>query len=55
MTKKISTNKEKSKTGPAPDRVKIDKPWEDAISDALKKERPKDGWPKPEKEKKQED
>lgn len=34
------------KTGPKPDRIKIDKPWEDAVNDALKKPRPKAGWPK---------
>lgn len=38
-----------SKPGPDPERVKLDKPWEDAVKDALKKKRPKDGWPEPEK------
>lgn len=33
------------KTGPDPERVKIDKPWEEAVNDALKKKRPADGWP----------
>lgn len=32
-------------TGPPPDRVKVDKPWEEAVRDALTKKRPKDGWP----------
>jgi hypothetical protein len=36
----------KHKTGPKSERVKIDKPWEGSINDALKKKRPKDGWPK---------
>lgn len=36
----------KRKSGPEPERVKIDKPWEDAVDDALKKKRPKEGWPK---------
>ena len=42
------TTEKKGKTGPTPpDRVKTDKNWEDAMSDALKKKRPEDGWPKP--------
>jgi len=47
------TKEDKKKTGPKPDRVKIDKDWEEAMGDALKKERPKEGWPKPEKGKKE--
>lgn len=39
---------EKEKPGPKPDRVKIDEDWEEAVRKALKKKRPKDGWPKPE-------
>jgi hypothetical protein len=39
------------KTGPKPDRVKTDKPWEDAVKGALEKKRPKEGWPKQEKKK----
>lgn len=35
----------KRKTGPGPKRVKLNKPWEKAIGDALKKERPAEGWP----------
>ncbi len=50
----MEPKKRAKQTGPTPDRVKTDKPWEDAISDALKKKRPEDGWPKPEKEKKSE-
>jgi hypothetical protein len=38
----------KQKRGPAPERVKIKGDWEKAIGKALKKERPKEGWP-PEK------
>ena len=38
--------RKKRKTGPEPERVKTDKPWEKTVSDALKKERPKEGWPK---------
>ncbi len=40
--------KDDKKAGPTPKRVKTDKGWEDAVSDALKIERPKDGWPKKE-------
>ena len=36
-----------SKPGPDAERVKVDKPWGDAVKEALKKKRPKDGWPKP--------
>ena len=46
------TKADKEKTGPKPDRVKINKDWEEALGDALKKKRPAEGWPKPEKEKK---
>lgn len=35
-----------AKRGPKPDRVKIDEDWEEAVKRALKKKRPKDGWPK---------
>jgi hypothetical protein len=41
--------KDKQKTGPKPDRVKIDKDWEEAMGDALRKKCPAEGWPKPEK------
>ena len=30
-----------------PERVKIDEDWEDAVDKALRKERPKEGWPTP--------
>ena len=50
------TNKRSSpKTGPKPDRVKVEGDWEDAIGKALKKPRPKDGWPEPEKKVKKKD
>ena len=32
--------------GPKPERVKIEGDWEDAVKKALKKKRPKSGWPK---------
>ena len=41
-----------STTGPKPERVRIDMDWENAIGKALKKERPEDGWPEPQKKKK---
>lgn len=37
------------KPGPDPDRVKVDKDWEEAMKDALVKKRPEGGWPKDEK------
>ncbi len=43
-----------TKTGPKPERVRSDKNWKDAITDAMKKKRPKGGWPEPEKGKKKE-
>jgi len=33
------------RSGPDPIRVKIDMDWEQAIGKALKKERPREGWP----------
>jgi len=41
--------KQKGKTGPKPERVRISANWEDAVDKALKKKRPKDGWPKDKK------
>lgn len=40
---------DKQKSGPKPDIVKIDGNWEDSVGKALKKKRPKEGWPKHEK------
>jgi hypothetical protein len=45
------TETKKKTPGPKPERVKSDRNWIDAIRDALKKERPEEGWPDPEKEK----
>ncbi len=45
-------NTKVKKTGPKPDRLKIDDDWRDAMGKAIKKERPKDGWPEAEKGKK---
>lgn len=36
----------KKKTGPKPDRLKIEGDLEKAMGKAIKKECPKDGWPK---------
>jgi hypothetical protein len=36
----------KLKSGPKPEVVKIQGNWENAVWRALKKERPKEGWPK---------
>ena len=45
--------KGKRNPGPRPAHVKIEGDWEQAIGRALKKNRPKGGWPKPtEKDKK---
>ena len=35
------------KPGPEPDRLKIDVPFEEGLRRALKKEKPKEGWPEP--------
>jgi len=40
-------NADPKKRGPEPERVKIAGNWKSAVEKALKKERPKDGWPKP--------
>jgi hypothetical protein len=38
----------KKKTGAAPERLKINMKFEEAIKKALHKKHPKEGWPKPE-------
>ncbi len=47
----MKPDKDKSSSGPAPERVKINKPWDKALKDALQKKRPAGGWPKPQKKK----
>ena len=42
MTEK---QKEKKRTGPEPDRVKLTGDWEKVVGAALAKKRPKEGWP----------
>lgn len=46
------TADDKNPPGPEPERVKIDDDWKSAIGRALRKKRPKEGWPQPEKEEK---
>lgn len=41
----MATNKKKAKRGPTAERLKIKGDWEKAVGKALKKERPKEGWP----------
>jgi type I restriction enzyme M protein len=36
-----------AKTGPEPERVKVDGSWQEAVKKALQKKRPRVGWPKP--------
>jgi len=42
---------EVKKTGPKPERIKLEGDWRDLMGKALKKERPKEGWPEPAKKK----
>ena len=37
---------DKQKSGSKPDTVIIEGDWEDSVERTLKKERPKEGWPK---------
>ncbi len=39
-------NRGKKKRGPVPDTLKIKGDWRDAVRKAIKKERPKESWPK---------
>jgi hypothetical protein len=51
----MASQKQKNKSGPEPERVKLNKPWEKAVVDALRKKRPAEGWPdqpKPKQKKK---
>jgi hypothetical protein len=43
--------REKKRPGPTPARVVIEGDWRDAILRALKKKRPKGGWPEPDVQK----
>lgn len=42
----MSVDDKKKKTGPKSERLKIDGDWESAMGKAVKKKKPKDGWPK---------
>ena len=35
----------RAKSGPEPERLKLDGDWEEAMGEAMKKPRPEDGWP----------
>jgi len=48
----IMSERKKRKRGPKPDRLVIEtEEWQDAVQKAVKKKRPKDGWPEPDKKK----
>ena len=38
-------NERRGQPGPEPDRLKIDMPFEEGLRRALKKKKPKEGWP----------
>ncbi len=44
-------SKENQKPGPDPERLKLPGDWKDQLADAVRKKRPKAGWPKPERKK----
>ena len=48
MTKKRSTE---NKAGPKPDHLIVEGDWRTAMCKAIKKKRPKEGWPKQDKTK----
>ena len=48
----MAKDKEKSKKpGPDEERLKLDIDWEEAAKKVVKKEKPPEGWPDPDKEK----
>ena len=47
-TAKISGTENERETGPKPVVVKIEGNWKKAVKKAVKKKRPKEGWPKSE-------
>ena len=49
MPPKEKVGHDKKPRGPEPERLKIDEDWRNAVGKALKKRRPKQGWPKQEK------
>ena len=42
-------NKDNPKPGPDPETLELEGDWEERVKEALQKERPKEGWPKPPK------
>jgi hypothetical protein len=48
--KKIQ-KKVRTPSGPAPEVLKIEGDWKDAMKKLISKKRPEGGWPKPEKKK----
>ena len=43
----MTKEKGKQKPGPEADRLKLEGDWKDRLAQAVKKPRPKVGWPKP--------
>lgn len=41
----MSKVKSKGKTGPEPERLKLEGDWEKLVTEALAKKRPESGWP----------
>jgi hypothetical protein len=50
--RQTTRNDSHPRPGPEPETIKIAGDWEGAVGQALKKKRPPEGWPKPEKPKK---
>ena len=48
MSKKAAKPKPRKLPGPAPDVLKIEGNWKDAVTHALQVKKPPGGWPKPE-------
>jgi hypothetical protein len=48
----VQMPKEKKRTGPAPERLKIEGDWMQAIENTLKRAKPTAGWPVPKAKKK---
>jgi hypothetical protein len=54
MAKKINPPTNKRATGPKPEVLKIEGiKWKDAVKKSFEKQKPPEGWPKPEPKKKQ--
>jgi len=46
MKKKSNMKPRKAKSGPKPERLRIDGDWKSAVATALRKPKPPEGWPK---------